>query len=103
MDGSSPDNDGRPQHRQMRSVRQANEEGVTRVNPWSKASQEQTTSSNLTDAGWVAVRAGDRSWSWQLADGFMSIVGEVIVKGCGVAMMKLQGHSGTPPLVSGRK
>lgn len=83
-------------------VRRANEEGVTKVNPWCKASQERSTSSNLTDTGWVAAR----NYGLTVAN---SLVGqdvagrEAVVKGCGVAAAKLQGHSGAPHLVSGRK
>jgi len=72
------------------------------VNPWRKTPQESSTSSNLTDMGWVAAR------SYGLAV-VNSLVGpyiagrEAVVKACGVAAAKLQGYSGTPHLVSGRK
>src|ERR1019366_542133 len=53
---SSPDKAGTGQHRQMVWVRRARQEGVTTVNQRIKASQEQTTSSNLMDEGWDALR-----------------------------------------------
>ena len=88
----------------MLQVRLANEEGVTRVNPWIKASQERTTSSNLTDMGWVAARADGQPFGRGNSLIVPYVDGrEVIVKACGVAMTKLQGQSGTPPLVNGRK
>ena len=89
----------------MLQVRQANEEGVTKVNQWHKASQERTTSSNLTDVGWVAVRIFDHSTCVVEATPTRTDVGgrEVIVKACGVAMTKLQGHSWAPHLVNGRE
>ena len=60
-----------PTHHQARSclrglmkalqVRQTKVVGVTTVNQPHNASQERTTSSNLTDMGWVAVRICGRS------------------------------------------
>lgn len=99
---SSPDKAGAQQHCQMLWVRQTNEEGVTKVNPWSNASQERSTSSNLTDMGWVAARnhglAVVNSFAGQDVAGR-----EAAAKVCGVTAAKLQGHSGAPNLVSGRK
>lgn len=83
-------------------VRQANEEGVTKVNPWNKTSQECATSSNLTDMGWVAARNHGLAVVNSLAG--QDVAGrEAAVKACGVAAAKLQGYSGTPHLVNGRK
>jgi hypothetical protein len=60
-----------------------------------KASQEQATSFNLTDMGWVAVqiRAVTRG---ELFGGSMSPAGEAMVKACGVAVAKPQGQSWVP-------
>ena len=72
------------------------------MNPWRKTSQESSTSSNLTDLGWVAARSHGIAV-------VNSLVGprvadrEAVVKACGVAAAKLQGYSGTPHLMSGRK
>lgn len=87
----------------MLQVRQAKEEGVTKVNQQHKASQERTTSSNLTDMGWVAVRTRGQLRPRQLLRRLYVVDWEVIVNACGVAMTKLQGHSWAPPLISGRK
>ncbi len=54
--GSSPDNAGTARNRQTGWVRQARREGVTTVNQRMNAPQDDSTSSNLTDTGWVAVR-----------------------------------------------
>ena len=73
------------------------------MNQQHKASQEQTISSNLTDLGWLAARTRGKYIHGQLL-GRLYVAGwEVIVKACGVAMTKLQGHSWAPPLISGRK
>jgi hypothetical protein len=60
------------------------------------ASQDETTSSNLTDQGWVAARTRraparwGTPWLGDVADR------EAMVKACGVAVAMLQGHSWTP-------
>lgn len=68
------------------------------MNQRMNASQGQTTSSNLTDVGWVAVRTRA---SGELVDRLMSPVGEATVKACGVAVAKPQGHSWAPHLSNG--
>ncbi len=65
------------------------------MNQRMKASQERTTSSNLTDMGWVAVRIratarGQLLWSVNVA------YQEATVKVCGVTVAKPQGHSWAP-------
>ena len=86
----------------MPRVRRANEESVTNVNPWCKTSQERTTSSNLTDMGWVAARSHDCVVVNSLVG--QDVAGrEAAVKACGVAAAKLQGYSGAPHLVNGGK
>ena len=66
------------------------------------ASQERTTGSNLTDFGRVAART-----SAMVAEetfGSINVVErEAVVKGCGVATAKLQGHSWAPHLTNGEK
>ena len=72
------------------------------MNPWRKASQERATSSNLTDLGWVATR----SYGFAVANslgGLYVAAREAVVKACGVTTAKLQGQSGAPHLVNGRK
>jgi hypothetical protein len=54
--GSSPDNAGTCQYRQMVRVRQARRRGVTKVNQWSNP-LKCGTGSNLVDAGRATVRA----------------------------------------------
>jgi hypothetical protein len=68
---SSPDKAGTGQYCQMTWGRRAKREGVTTVNQRMKASQERTTSFNLTDIGWVAVRTRAVSCG-ELLDRFMS-------------------------------
>jgi hypothetical protein len=58
-----------------------------------KASQEKTTSSNLTDQGWVATRTRHVRGTPELVDVAGS---EAVVNACGVAAAKLQGHSWAP-------
>jgi hypothetical protein len=73
------------------------------VNRRLNASQENTTSSNLTDLGWVAARTYAVSAGWgtlwlgDVADR------EATVKVYGVAVARLQGHSRTPTLSTGPK
>ena len=68
-----------------------------------KASQAKATSSNLTDRGWVATRtrsalAGRRT----LGPG--DVAGrEAMVKDCGVAVARLQGHSWAPTPLKGSR
>jgi hypothetical protein len=99
--GSSPDNDGTCQHRQMVWARQARRKGVTRANQHLNAPQEQTTSSNLTDQGWVVTRTrrGCRG-TLELVDVAGS---EAVVNVCGVATAKSQGHSWAPTLPRGSR
>lgn len=65
------------------------------------ASQENTTSSNLTDQGWVATRTDPAVAGWgtlwlgDVADR------EATVKACGVTVARLQGHSWAPTLPKG--
>ncbi len=63
------------------------------------ASQEQTTSSNLMDVGWAAART--RALAWR-TPWLVNVVGrEAMVKVCGVAVARLQGHSWSPNPMSG--
>jgi hypothetical protein len=63
------------------------------VNQRKNASQERTTSSNLTDLGWVAVRT--RVCGELL--GLVDVAGrEAMVNACGVVMARPQGHSWAP-------
>ena len=67
------------------------------------ASQEQTTSSNLTDQGWVATRtraALAGRGTLRLGD---VADREAMVKACGVAVARLQGHSWAPTLLMGSR
>ena len=97
---SSPDNDGTGQHCQMAWVRQARRKGVTRVNQRLNAPQEQTTSSNLADVGWVATRTRTTttvSLSCRGTHGLGDVAGrEATPKACGVGVAMLQGHSWAP-------
>jgi len=96
---SSPDNAGTCQHRQMVRVRQARREGVTTVNQCSKASQANTTSSNLTDLGWVAART---CMTYGELLKLVNVAGrEATSKVCGVDVAKLQGHSWAPNPTNG--
>jgi hypothetical protein len=69
------------------------------------ASQDETTSSNLTDLGWVATRTpttataagGETFRSGDVADR------EATVKACGVAVAKLPGHSWAPTPSNGSR
>ncbi len=98
---SSPDNAGTCQHCQMVRVRQARQEGVTTVNQRMNASQEQTTSSNLTDLGWAAARTstivGGTPWPVDVAGR------EATPNACGVGVAKPQGHSWAPHLSNGSR
>jgi len=70
------------------------------VNQRMNASQEQATSSNLTDLGWVAVRtrvSGELLWPVDVAGR------EATVNACGVAVAKPQGHSWAPHPSNGLK
>ena len=93
---SSPDKAGTGQYCQMVWVRQARRKGVTRVNQRLNAPQEQTTSSNLADVGWVATRT--RTTMHLLSGrgtlGLGDVAGrEATLKACGVGVARLQGHS----------
>jgi hypothetical protein len=97
---SSPDKAGTFQHRQMGRVRQARREGVTTLNQRVKASQARTTSSNLTDLGWVAARTRKRGELLRL----VNVAGrEATPKACGVGVAKLQGHSWAPHPTNGQE
>jgi len=64
------------------------------------ASQEQTTSSNLTDLGWVATRTGGTTampWSCWGTLWLGDVAGrEAAPNACGVGVARLQGHSWAP-------
>ena len=94
---SSPDNAGTGQYRQMVWVRQARREGVTEVNQRRKP-LKRTTSSNLTDLGWAAVRiVNDFRLLRELGVWLISPDLEATVNACGVAVAMPQGHSWAPP------
>jgi hypothetical protein len=64
------------------------------------ASQEQTTSSNLTDRGWVATRTRTTTvlpWPCRGTLRLGDVAGrEATPKACGVGVARLQGHSWAP-------
>lgn len=67
-----------------------------------KAPQDESTSSNLADLGWVAARTRDRWLRGTL--GLVDVAGpEAVVKVCGVAAAMLQRHSWVPIPSNGRK
>ena len=97
---SSPDKAGTCQHCQMVRVRRARREGVTTVNQHMNASQEQTTSSNLTDLGWVAARTRVGRGT----PGPVDAAGrEATPNACGGGVAKLQGHSRAPHSSNGSR
>ena len=68
-----------------------------------KAPQAKTSSSNLTDRGWVATRtrlaSAGRGTLWPV-----NVAGrEATVKDCGVAVARLQGHSWAPTPLKGSR
>ena len=63
------------------------------------APQERTTSSNLTDMGWVAART--RRWCGELLGSVDVADREATVNACGVVVAMPQGHSWAPPPSSG--
>ncbi len=66
------------------------------------ASQEKTTSSNLTDQGWVAVRTSVGSKDTGETPWLVDVAGrEATLKVCGVGVAKPQGHSWAPHPSSG--
>ena len=71
------------------------------MNQRMNASQGQTTSSNLTDLGWVAARTstvvGGTLWSVDVAGR------EATPNGCGVGVARPQGHSWAPHLSNGSR
>ncbi len=76
----------------MVRVRLARRKGVTTVNQRRNVPQERTTSSNLTDLGWVAARTCHGSDEELLEP--VDVAGwEATSKSCGVGVAKLQGHS----------
>ena len=93
---SSPDNDGTGQYCQMVWVRQARRKGVTKVNQRLNAPQDETTSSNLADVGWVATRTRATTTVLLLCRGTLGlgdVAGrEATPKACGVGVARLQGH-----------
>ena len=97
---SSPDKAGTGQHCQMVWVRQARRKGVTKVNQRLNAPQDETTSSNLADVGWVATRTRTTttvSLSCWGTLGSGDVAGrEATLKACGVGVARLQGHSWAP-------
>ena len=67
------------------------------MNRCQKAPQELTTSSNLTDQGWVAARTREMRgtpWTVDVA------VREATPNACGVGVARLQGHSRAPRLTT---
>jgi len=71
------------------------------LNQCSKASQAETTSSNLTDLGWVAART--RALCGELPR-LVNVAGrEATLKVCGVGVAMLQGHSWAPNPTSGQE
>ena len=89
------------QHCQMVWVRQAKRKGVTEVNQRLNAPQDEATSSNLTDQGWVVTHTR-RSCRGTLE--LVYVAGsEAVVKACGVAAAKSQGHSWTPTPLKGSR
>lgn len=97
---SGPDNDGTGQHCQMVRVRQARRKGATKVNQRLNAPQDETTSSNLADMGWVATRTRTTTAMSLSCRGTLrlgDVAGrEATPKACGVGVAKLQGHSWAP-------
>ena len=98
------DNDETSQHCQMGRARLARRKAYVR-NQWLKASQDETTDSNLADMGRVASRTCSRlperavgrcrGGRGTLRPG--DVAGpEATVKACGVAVAKVQGHNWTP-------
>lgn len=70
------------------------------MNQCMNASQECTTSPNLTDLGWNAVRTCVNGELLRLVD----VAGrEVMVNACGVTMTRPQEHSWVPNLSNGLK
>ena len=92
--GSSLDNDGTPRHCQTGWVRQARREGV-REEPARESPSNHTTSSNLADLGWVAVRTRDH-WRGKLLDRYKVAEREAVRNVCGVRTAMLQGQSWAP-------
>ncbi len=70
------------------------------MNQRMKASQERTTSSNLTDMGWVAAHTRAMACG-DLLGQLISPTREATVKVCGVAVARPQGHSWTPNPLNG--
>ena len=68
-----------------------------------KAPQDETTSSNLTDLGWVAARTRLAWASWGTPGSVDIADREVTVKDCGVAVARLQGHSWAPTPLKGSR
>ena len=97
--GSSPDNDGTGQHRQMVRVRQARQTGVTRVNQRLNP-LKCGTGSNLVDVGRAAVRV-DLTHGEATPKPAIDVGGEATVNACGVAVARLQGQSWAPILSTG--
>ena len=101
---SSPDNDGTGQYCQMVRVRQARRKGATKVNQRLNAPQDETTSSNLADLGWVATRTRTAATSCRGTLGSGDVADrEATVNACGVVVARLQGHSWAPTPSNGSR
>ena len=99
--GSSPDNAGTGQHRQMVRVRLARREGVTRVNQCLKVSQG--THQLEPDGSGLGRNAQPHDWCGELLGRFRFSGREAMVNACGVAVAMLLGHSWAPtPLNASR-
>ena len=97
---SSPDKAGTHEHCQIVRVRRARQDGATAVNQRMNASQERTTSSNLTDLGWAATRTIIEVMTGTLRS--VDVAGrEATPNVCGVGVAMLQGHSWAPRLSNG--
>jgi hypothetical protein len=69
------------------------------------ASQDETTSSNLTDLGWVATRTPSAAMvvDWETFRSGDVADREATVNACGVAVARLQGHSWAPTPSNGSR
>ena len=71
------------------------------LNQCVKASQVNSTSSNLTDLGWVAVRT--RTLCGELLE-LVKVAGrEATLKVCGIGVAMLQGHNWAPHPTNGQE
>lgn len=98
---SSPDNDGTDQYCQMVRVRLVRQKGV-REEPVSERFSRQSSGSNLADQGRVATHT--HTQQCEVTPWPVDVAGrEAMVKVCGVAVARLQGHSWAPTLSNGQK